>query len=108
MDFFFLVLPKLITINLGLFSFNIIKFIKNKLYEVIFLNNKSLNNYILDQEPETSNIDIDSSLLTSVNNSIDQDKISAHYTELLEKQRISRFNNALINYDYKTGNYVGY
>jgi hypothetical protein len=35
-------------------------------------------------------------------------KLNTFFLEGDSAQRFNRFNNALINYDYKTGNYVGY
>ena len=38
----------------------------------------------------------------------DLGKVHLHNLEGDSFQRFNRFSNALINYDYKTGNYVGY
>jgi hypothetical protein len=108
LELVFLVLPKLLAINFGVFLFNSAKLIKNTIYNLILTNSKRLNDYFAEQEPEVSNIDIDSSFLTALNNSVESENISTRYAEIMDNQRISRFNNALINYDYKTGNYVGY
>ena len=43
-----------------------------------------------------------------INFSIEESNVSSSFTENDSYQRFNRFNNTLINYDYKTGNYVGY
>jgi hypothetical protein len=43
-----------------------------------------------------------------INFSIQDSSVNVNFTENDTAQRFNRFNNTLINYDYKTGNYVGY
>jgi hypothetical protein len=44
---------------------------------------------------------------TSTNLNLNQKNINEIFSESSSNQRISRFNNLLINYDYKTGHYIG-
>lgn len=43
-----------------------------------------------------------------INFSIQESSVNSGFSENDTAQRFNRFNNTLINYDYKTGNYVGY
>ena len=62
-------------------------------------------------ESENDRFDIRHSMFYNtniINFSVEESSVSTSFTENDTYQRFNRFNNTLINYDYKTGNYVGY
>jgi hypothetical protein len=48
------------------------------------------------------------SIHSSVNSSLNSDlEFKNFFSETSSSQRVNRFNNILVNYDYKTGHYMG-
>jgi hypothetical protein len=71
----------------------------------------SMRETLVEWEQENTRFDIRHSMFYNtsiINFSICDSNVNINFIENDSSQRFNRFNNTLINYDYKTGNYVGY
>jgi hypothetical protein len=82
----------------------------NFLFKSFYLNfffiNLNYNNFSKTKVVQQNKIENNNSFLLTNNNLFFKEN-KFGFTENTENQRFNRFNNILINYDYKTGHYIG-
>ena len=94
------------------FNFNSLMIIPttNFFFKSFYLNfffiNFNYNNFVKIKTVEQEKIENNNSFLLTNNNLFSKGN-KFNFTENTENQRFNRFNNILINYDYKTGHYIG-
>jgi hypothetical protein len=79
--------------------------------DLLFIFSPKTKKFVTELEYEGRVLSRRFGLITPQNNLFyvkDDESYSYDFSEIDNIQRFTRYTNALINYDYKTGNYVGY
>jgi hypothetical protein len=82
---------------------SLIKLFSSNFYFLSSFNYSKINNYNLSSNTKSENV----SYVVESSNQLGVNNLEQQFLENTQSQRFTRFNNLLINYDYKTGHYIG-